>query len=206
MIVFFIRISPVFMLHIAKILSESIRKGTFKWYGTFHSTARVYISKLISLYKLRGLLFSDNVVFFSWGEYLHSNSIGMTVVDATFYSLLLSLHWAAVLRHPSCSDHLGPFLWLSGGQAGRLCGSELPTQSGWWMELQYLFRRLFLKPQFHSTVPVWPASLCPRGYPSWSPACMLDSLLLYLPVDSWNWWLATRSTEAGSEHGSRMSV
>lgn len=92
------------------------------------------------------------------------------------------------------------------GRQCRLCGSELPTQRGWWMELQYLFRRLFLKLQFHSTVPVWPASLCPMGYPSWSPACMLDSLLLYLPVASWNWWLATSSTEAGSEHGSRMSV
>lgn len=53
---------------------------------------------------------------------------------------------------------------------------------------------------------VWPASLCPMGYPSWSPACMLDSLLLYLPPAPWNWWLATSSTQAGSEHGSRLSV
>lgn len=42
---------------------------------------------------------------------------------------------------------------------------------------------------------VSPASLCPMGFPSWSPACMLDSLLLYLPVALWHWWLLTSGTD-----------
>lgn len=174
----------------------------------FSQGPRVRISNRSLCTNVRGLLFSDNLVFFTWGEYLHCNSNGLRVVDASFYSLLLPLHLIAVFRHPSCSDHLDPLLCLSGGQAGRLCGSELPTQSGWWMELQYLFRRLFLKLWFHSTVPV---SRLPPPAVSWATppgqwlACWIHFCFNF-PMASWNWWLATSSTEAGSEHGSSLSV
>lgn len=105
------------------------------------------------------------------------------VADTTFYSLLLPLLWAAVLRQPSTSDpssasrvgrpSVSPSASHSVSLSVSLCGSELLTQSGWWMELQYLFPRLFIKLQFHSTVPasLQPPSLPWATPPGHSPAC-----------------------------------
>lgn len=73
----------------------------------------------------------------------------------------------------------------------RLCGSELLTLSGQWLELQYLFHRLFIKLRFHSTVyhlcslSLWvsPAGTsCSPGHcpPVWWPHFPIKAI--YLPV------------------------
>lgn len=82
-------------------------------------------------------------------------------------------------------------LWL-GSASRQLCGSELLTESGRWLELQYLFQRLFIKLQLHSAVchlctlhpslPLWVSPPGPVLHPPTHcpPLCSVKGL--YLPV------------------------
>lgn len=91
----------------------------------------------------------------------------------------VTLHWPAVFSQTSFSYHLStdwtfpvPLCQAS----RRLCGSELLTQSGRWLGLQYLFQRLFINLQFHSTVS-HPSNLPPSLYPPF-PFLQPPTLLL----------------------------
>lgn len=101
----------------------------------------------------------------------------MSILLMKFFSYSLFTEWTFPV--PLCKT------------SRRLCGSELLTLSGQWLELQYLFHRLFIKLRFHPTVyhlcsfSLWvsPAGTsCSPGHcpPVWWPHFPIKAI--YLPV------------------------